>query len=168
MTALWLRTACFRASLLALGWWALSAGEPSAMGAGVPIVAAATIASLLSNTPRPLALRPWALLHLVRTFLADSVRGGWDVARLALAPRLALTPVIFHYDSALSGAAQRVFTSLSTLVPGTLTTAVAGRDVCVHALVDRPDDMRRDLDTLEDRVARVFDVHLDGAEPRHA
>jgi multicomponent Na+:H+ antiporter subunit E len=136
---------------------------------GVPIVAAATIGSLVASPPRRIALRLRPLTVLVGTFLYGSLRGGWDVSRRALSPTLPVSPVLVQYRTRLdSGAAQKVFTSLVTLMPGTLTADILGRNVCIHALVDRGDDLQRDLTTLEERVAHAFGIELEGAEAPHA
>lgn len=159
------RAACSRALLLAFGWWALTEGAPSSLAFGIPVVAAATLASLATTAPRSLRLRPRAFAWLVGTFLSGSFRGGWDVARRALSPRLPLSPVLIHYSMRLEpGFEQRVFTSLVTLMPGTLSADVLGQDVRIHALVARGEALRRGIVALETRVARAFGVPIEETE----
>ncbi len=160
---LWLRAACWRALLLGFGWWALAEGKPSSFAMGAAMVAAAGLASLITSPPRLISLRLRPLAILLGTFLYGSLRGGWDVARRALSPTLPLSPVLIHYSTRLdSGPALEIFTSLLTLMPGTLAANVRGRDLQIHALVDRGGDLQRDLMTLEGRVGRAFGIQVGG------
>ncbi|HVJ91463.1 MAG TPA: Na+/H+ antiporter subunit E [Labilithrix sp.] len=160
--ALRLRAGCWRALLLGFGWWALTEGDPSSLAIGLTMVAAATLASLIASPPQPITLRPRALVTLAGGFLYGSLLGGWDVARRALAPSLPISPALIPYSTRLdSMPAQQVFTSLLTLMPGTFPADTRGRDILIHALVDRGDELRREITTLERRVARTFDIHID-------
>jgi multicomponent Na+:H+ antiporter subunit E len=154
-----LRAAAWRGSLLAVGWWALLEADPGGLLVGVPVVLAAATASVALSPPRESAPRPSAVgvVRLVWYFLVESIRGGWDVARRALSPRLPLSPVVVHHSSELApGAAQTLFTSVLALMPGTLSIDSAGHDIRIHALVDRGDALTRDLRTLEAYIARAL------------
>jgi multicomponent Na+:H+ antiporter subunit E len=61
-----------------------------------------------------------------------------------------------------SAAARLVFVDSISLLPGTLSADLQGDLVTVHAL-DIGDDIERSLQTLERRVADLFDEGLDSA-----
>lgn len=151
------RAAGWRAALLAFGWWALTQGDRKGIAFGVPVVAAATLASMETSAPSRVRLRAGALALLAVTFLSGSVRGGLDVALRALSRPLRVLPVVFEYTTFLEpGAAREVFTGLMTLMPGTLVVDMRGRKLLIHALVDRGDALRAATADLELRVARMF------------
>jgi multicomponent Na+:H+ antiporter subunit E len=153
-----LRAACWRTSLLAIGWWALLETERGpAVAFGVVVVLLGALASMaLSVGGAEVRVRPVACVRLAWLFVAASVGGGWDVALRALSPRLRLAPVVFRYSTRqVSGPAQKLFTTLVTLPPGTMTVDTSGRDVWIHALVDRGEPMRASLEALETSVARA-------------
>jgi len=63
------------------------------------------------------------LVILVPRFVRESVIAGADVARRALDPRLPLRPGFVFYPTGLSRGMQRnVFTTLTSLLPGTVPT----------------------------------------------
>lgn len=152
-----LRSALWRASLLAFGWWALAEGDRAAFAFGVPVILAATCVSLALSPPArlPSRLRVIAIVRLVGFFLLGSLRSGWDIARRALSPRLPLSPVIVHHSTRLTGSAQIAFRSINALMPGTLSIDVLDDDIRIHALVDRGDDLRNELELLEAHIAQA-------------
>lgn len=160
----WLRAAGFRGLLLGLGWWALTGGDRDGLSFGAAVVAAATLGSIALTPPSPGAHRRHPL-PLLGFFLVGSVRGGWDVARRALAPRLPLSPVLLPFRTRLpEGPPRRLFTSILSLMPGSLSAGFDGRDVLVHALADRGDALHDDLRRLERHVAAALGVALEGEE----
>jgi multicomponent Na+:H+ antiporter subunit E len=166
------RASLVRALLLAGGWWALTEGDAAGFLFGVPLVVAATVASLALR-PVPSggsgSWRPVALLRLARVFLAGSLRGGWDVARRALSPGLPLAPALVDHAMRLPpGPAQNLFMSMLSLMPGTLSADVHGPHVAVHVLVDGGAAMRRDIDALEVHVADALGTDLADRETPHA
>ena len=161
------RGAIQRALLLTGGWWALVEGDPSGFAFGVPVIAAATLASLALGPPHAPNWRPLGLLRLAQFFLAGSIRGGVDVARRALSPRLPLAPGVVTYPMRLPpGPAQNLFMGMLSLMPGTLTADLDGHDLAVHVLVDGGETLRREFEALEQRVADAFGI--DAAEPGDA
>jgi multicomponent Na+:H+ antiporter subunit E len=102
--------------------WLLIAGtSPSEFPAGMVSAALATWASLILQPPGTHRIRILPLMRLCLGVLLDSVVAGFDIARRALDPRLPLNPGIVRYASALPpGRARAVFSTITTLVPGTL------------------------------------------------
>ena len=149
------RRAYWRAGLLGFGWYALLEGDHAGLAFGVPVVIAATIASLMLCPREAPAthLRPVESARLASSFAVGSLRGGLDVALRALSPRVSLSPAVVPYATELTpGPTHRLFTSLVTLMPGTLSIQAEARRVRVHVLVDR-EAIDQDLATLERRVA---------------
>lgn len=129
---------------------------------GGPVVIAAAWISV-----KLLPVIPWhwsagGALAFAGFFLRESLRGGWDVARRALSPQLALAPAIvcvpFHLPP---GAARLFFCSAISLLPGTAVVAIAENNLCVHAL-DYSPRVEEELRDLELRVAALFGLALPG------
>lgn len=171
-----LGTAARRAVVLSALWWALTEGRIDALGFGIPTVVLATLVSMglapvasfrtrVRRAPQAppydeararLRVRPFGLLRLVVYFLYGSLRGGVDVARRALTPRLPLFPTVVVYRSDLTpGLAQNLFVGCMNLMPGTLGVELDGRDIRVHVLSDSEQAMRG-LMQLEERVASAL------------
>jgi multicomponent Na+:H+ antiporter subunit E len=127
--SLLVRTAAF-----VLLWLVLLGGAEQWMfGAVTAAVAAALSLRLL---PRgELRLRPLALLGITLHFLWQSVRAGIDVAWRAFHPRLPLAPGFVAYRSQLPpGTARNLFTSYTSLLPGTVPCGVEDGNVIYHCL----------------------------------
>ena len=93
-------------------------------------------------------------------FLRESVRGGWDVARRAISPGLALSPAIVCHPFHLPpGPSRLFFCSAISLLPGTAVVAIADGNICVHVL-DNSSSVEEELRELEWRVGALFGVEL--------
>jgi multicomponent Na+:H+ antiporter subunit E len=77
---------------------------------------------------------------LALRFLAQSVAAGWDVARRAFDPRLPLRPGFVVYPVGLPpGPARNVFTTITSLVPGTVPAGDDAGGLLYHCLdVEQP------------------------------
>lgn len=146
-----------RALLVGLAWWVLVEGDASALAFGAPMAALALVARSALAPTAPPRVRPWGLARFAAVFLVGLVRGGVDVAWRALAPRLPVSPGWMVYDIRLSGdAPRRLFMTVISVMPGTLSVDVEGTELRLHALVTTGDDLRRQVETLEEGVAHVF------------
>ncbi|MBX3201682.1 MAG: Na+/H+ antiporter subunit E [Labilithrix sp.] len=164
------RRAAWRACILAFGWWALLEDDVGGIAFGVVVVLAATIVSLrLCPARAPLThVRVAATSRLVWHFLVGSIRGGWDVALLALSPRVPVAPAVVSYTTDLApGPEQQLFTSLINLMPGSLTVEVRDRELRIHVLVD-DGELEGELRALERRVARAIWAHTPAGSETHA
>jgi multicomponent Na+:H+ antiporter subunit E len=124
-----LRTAAFL-----LLWLVLMGGADQLLfGAATAAVAAALSLRLL---PRgELRLRPVALLAIAPHFLWQSVRAGIDVAWRSFHPRLPLAPGFVTYRPQLPpGTARNLFTSYTSLLPGTVPCGEEDGGVIYHCL----------------------------------
>ena len=155
-----------RTAVLALGWWALTEGELAALGFGVPVVLGAVAASMAVGPPRAARWRPLGLVRFALHFLAESLRGGLDVAWRALSPRMRLAPAVVRHRTRLpAGTARELFAGAISLMPGTLAMREGEAELELHVLVDRGAAGRRELARLERRVAGALGLPLEEAGP---
>jgi multicomponent Na+:H+ antiporter subunit E len=135
------RPAVVRALGFLVLWLTLTGGNPADFGAGAVAALAATWASLRLLPWGRSRWRPASVARLVVRFLYQSVIAGADVARRALDPRLPLTPGFVVYPVSLPpGPARNVFTTLMSLLPGTVPVGADARNqLLVHCLdVEQP------------------------------
>ena len=117
-------------------WIMLTGGNPADLRAGAVAALAATWASLSLLQSGTSRVRRIALARLALRFLGQSVVAGVDVAWRALDPRLPLYPGFVVYPVGLPrGPARNMFTTLMSLLPGTVPTgADAENQLLVHCL----------------------------------
>lgn len=145
---------------LALAWWVVVEGRPGSWVVGAPVVAlAALVAAAVIPAPRR-GVRPLALLAFAGAFAAESVRGGWDVARRAWAPTPRLAAGFASVRTRLpEGAARVLLADVVSLLPGTLTVDLVGEVLEVHALEVGP-GLEAEVRALERRVAALLGVEV--------
>lgn len=116
-------------------WLALIGTAPRDMPFGLLAGAAATWASV-HLWPSAGRLSLPGLARFVLRFLPQSVVAGADVARRAMAPRVALKPGLVDYRASLpSGLAQGAMCAVMSLQPGKLPISCqASGDMLVHCL----------------------------------
>lgn len=152
-----LADAAVRLAILTFVWWVLAEGSRRApLLAGAVILAAlATSFALVPAVAWRLPIR--ALVRFVPYFLTQSLRGGFDVARRALHPRLLIEPAFVDYELFLApGPARAAFIGIVSLLPGTVSVQMtADRTVRIHVLDATGFDAAR-LGELERRVALLF------------
>jgi multicomponent Na+:H+ antiporter subunit E len=135
------RPAVMRAVGFLFLWLIFSGGDTAELAAGAVAVWAATSASLRLLPPSVSRVRPASLARLALRFLCQSVVAGTDVARRAMHPRLPLHPGLVVYPVGLPrGLARSSFTTLMSLLPGTVPAGVHGNGaLLIHCLdVDQP------------------------------
>jgi multicomponent Na+:H+ antiporter subunit E len=117
-------------------WIMLTGGNPADLVAGAVSALAATWASLRLLPPGTGRVQPAALVRLVLRFLRQSVVAGFDVAWRALDPRLPLHPGFVVYQVGLPpGPARSMFTTLMSLLPGTVPTGSDEKgELLIHCL----------------------------------
>ncbi len=121
-------------------WVVLIGVDRGHLAVGLVTAAAATWASLHLLPPTSGGLRLAALPALALRFVRGSMAGGWDVARRALDPRLPLRPGFVTYPVGFApGQARNVFTTLTSLLPGTVPAGDEGGALVYHCLdVEQP------------------------------
>lgn len=145
-----------RTLLFALLFWILAEGVPRYPWLALIFIVAAARASVLLLPAGTFRLRAAGALRFVPWFLAESVRGGVDVASRAIRPGPPLRPGFVAYRLRLADPAARAFfANAVSLLPGTLSVALGTDLLEVHALdTDQPITQR--LQRLEGRVAALF------------
>lgn len=153
-----IRSALRRAGIFALFWLIAAEGKLSAWPLAVAGIAAATAASLWLLPAKTLPpISAGGLFRFLVWFVRQSLAGGWQVARLALQPRLALRPACIELPLSLPpGLPRLLFTAALGLMPGTLGVRLQGDTLLVHVL-DREQPLADDAARLADRVAAVFE-----------
>lgn len=148
---LWLRILLF-----ACLWWILAEGRPDGWLLGGVAVIAATWTSVALWPPAAHGMRLAALPGLLAFFLANSVRGGWQVALMALRGRRALQPAFLELPLNLpAGAPQILLINVLSLMPGTVGVELADDRLCLHVLhQDLP--VVAAVRALERRIAVLF------------
>jgi multicomponent Na+:H+ antiporter subunit E len=149
-----------RAGLLALLWWALAEGQADAWLFGMPVIAAAALASIALQ-PRPWRIRPFAALGALGWFLRRALAAGFDVALRAMAPRPRLAPGFVTLRSRLGDPAARVLLANAlSLLPGTLSAGLHGAELELH-LLDRDVPVEGDVREMEARIAAALGLELE-------
>jgi multicomponent Na+:H+ antiporter subunit E len=130
------RPAAIRSAGFFVLWIMLTGGNSGDLAPGAVAALAATWASLRLLRPSASRVRSIGLARLVLRFLWQSVVAGVDVARRALDPRLPLHPGFVVYPVGLPpGPARNMFTTLMSLLPGTVPTGSDERGgLLIHCL----------------------------------
>jgi multicomponent Na+:H+ antiporter subunit E len=130
------RAAVMRAVGFFVLWMMLTGGNSGDLLAGAVAALAASWASLRLLRPSASRVRPIAFARLALRFFHQSVVAGIDVARRALDPRLPLHPGFVVYPVGLPrGPARNMFTTLMSLLPGTVPTGSDERgELLIHCL----------------------------------
>ncbi len=147
-----------RLVLFALMWWILTDGAMDSWPVGLPVVLLATLLSVMLMPALSWSLR--GILRFIPYFLWYSIRGGVDVARRAMHPRLPISPGLFDYSFRLPPGLSRVFMANTvSLLPGTLSVELDEEILRVHVL-DETGAIDEELHMLENRLADIFGIEL--------
>ena len=134
--------ALFRRAVGFFALWIMLTGSNAAdLVAGAVAAVGATWASMRLLSPNAGSVRPVALAWFALRFLRQSVIAGVDVARRAFDPRLPLHPGFVVYPVGLPrGPARNMFTTLMSLLPGTVPTGSdQGGGLLIHCLdIEQP------------------------------
>ena len=132
--------ACVRAAGFLVLWLVLAGADVADLSAAAVAVLAASWTSLRLLPPGSSRLSPSALAKLTLRFAYQSVAAGADVAWRALDPRLPLRPGFVRYPVRFPpGTARNVFTTLTSLLPGTVPAGAERGHLVYHCLdVDQP------------------------------
>lgn len=157
-----IRVLSLRILLFACLWWILAEGRSDGWLLGGVAVFAATWASMVLLAPTAHGVRFAALPGFLAFFFINSVRGGWQVALMALRGRRALQPTVLELPLNLpAGAPQILLTSMLGLMPGTVGVELAAEltnaRLRLHVLhQDLP--VVAEARALERRIVALFGV----------
>ena len=152
----------FRMLFFSLIWIALANGDTASLWIGIPAILFALTISITLIPPTTLVW--YELFRFAAYFLTRSLIGGIDVARRAFHPALPIKPDIVEYPVRLPpGFARIVMVNTVNLLPGTLVANLNNKTMKVHIL-DRQQDFRLELETVEEHVARLFHIPINNIE----
>lgn len=139
-------------------WWLLAEGRVDGWLIGGLAVMAATWASLVLYPPAAHGLRLAALPGFLAFFLVNSVRGGWQVAGMALRGRQTLRPAFLELPLTLPADAPRILLTYAlSLMPGTVGVELFDDCLRLHVLhQDLP--VAAEAQVLARRIAALFGV----------
>lgn len=141
---------------LAAVWALFNWGDISSWIVGVIFIVLGTLLALWLPAGDSRALRPAAILRFAVFFVLESVRGGLQVARRALAPGFSARPGFIRHRPDLScQAAHTLFKDALTLTPGTIFVDKDGDLLIIHCM-DLAEQAGEDIADLERRVGRIF------------
>ena len=144
-----------RGALFAALWWVLAGGRADSWGVGGVSVILALAASLVLLPPAKGRFSPLGLAAFVGFFLVQSVKGGIQVAAMALRPRLDLAPVLLEVPITLPpGPARVLLINTLGLLPGTLSMRIEGDRLRLHVL-DRRLPIVEELRAAEAAITRI-------------
>jgi len=137
-------------------WWLLTGGLINSWIVGLPVVIVASWSAWRLGMSERWLISVSGLLRFVPLFLWESMRGGINVARRTLAPRMRIQPAFTVYRTALQQQGARVFfANCVCLLPGTLAADLQGERLKVH-LLDASRDPHAELHRLEQAVAVIY------------
>ncbi|MCK1404410.1 Na+/H+ antiporter subunit E [Bradyrhizobium sp. 76] len=149
-------SAALRAAGFGCLWLVLAGAQVGDIPAAAAAVIAATWTSLHFLEPSSARRSLPAVARLVLLFLYRSVVAGLDVAGRALNPRLPLHPGFLAYPTQLSrGVRQNVFTTLTSLLPGTVPAGEESGHIIYHCL-DITQPVLADLAAEEAALVRAL------------
>lgn len=145
-----------RGLFFALLWWVLAQGRTDSWGLGLISVALALGASLWLSPPGQGRFSITGLLRFSGFFLIKSVKGGIQVAIMALRPRLDLAPAMVELPITLpAGPARVLLINTLNLLPGTLSVGLDHDLLRLHVL-DARLPIEAGVRAAEAHIARLF------------
>lgn len=153
-----------RLAALAAGWWIITEGATGAWLIGLPAIVLTSILLARTASHGERTLRLAALPGFVIFFIAQSFRGGTDIARRAVSPHVRLQPAVVPLQWHLpQGAPRTMAIVIMNLLPGTLAVEDQGRHADVH-VVDNSESVGQEMRHVETRVAALFGLELSSLE----
>jgi multicomponent Na+:H+ antiporter subunit E len=130
----WIRVALFSVSWLILTGW-----QPNSWAVGAVSIIMASILSLqltvTQEQAKPWQINPKKLISCLYYFFVQSLRGGWDIAKLALMPKSKLSPGEITYHTTLVTESHILtLMHLLSLLPGTVSAKRCGCEITIHVL----------------------------------
>jgi len=151
-----IRSIFLRGLLFVVLWWILADGRHDGWLLGGIAVAAATWTSLKLQPPARQIIRLAGLVAFLGFFVWHSLRGGMQVAGMALRGRASLKPGIIELRVTLPpGGARILLVNAVGLMPGTLSVDLDDNNLRLHLLNDcQP--VVAETRALEAAIANLF------------
>lgn len=148
-------------------WMIMAGGQLADVAPGLVVAALATWVSLvlLPLDPGFAEVRPLALLRLALRFVWGSIVAGLDIAKRAFSPSLPLKLGYLNYPVGLPpGTSRSLFTSVTSLMPGTLPTGTDESGRLIYHCLDVEQPVMQELGQEEARLVAALGVAPDGPD----
>jgi multicomponent Na+:H+ antiporter subunit E len=145
-----------RGAAFALLWWVLAEGSHEGWALGAVAVVLATGTSLSLLPPGGRRIHAGGFFVFLGFFVWSSIRGGVQVASLALRGRAALRPGLLELPVNLPPGGPRILLlNALSLMPGTLGVELVGKTLRLHVLDERQ-PIVAEARALEAAIARLL------------
>ncbi len=145
-----------RGILFGLLWWIAVEGRQDAWGMGLVAATTATGVSLVMLPPGKNSVSPGGLFGFLGFFVWQSVKGGVQVAAIALRGRLDLRPTVIELPLVLPPGLPRVLLAcVLGLMPGTVGICLSNDRLRLHVLDERL-PVTTVVRAMEAHIARMF------------
>jgi multicomponent Na+:H+ antiporter subunit E len=166
MRAALVHAVLWRGFILAALWWVLAGERADSWGVGLVTIAVAATVSVVLMPVGPPRLSLVGLAAFLGFFLFQSLKGGVQVAWIALRAVPDLRPGVRVLALRLpAGAARTLLVNTMSLLPGTLSAGLAGERLRLHVLDVRL-PAEAELRAIEARIAVMFGLELEGGRKR--
>lgn len=150
------RAILLRAAGFSALWWVLAEGRADGWTLGAVAVALATWTSCIVLPPGPERISAGGLIRFLAYFVWHSLRGGLQVAGMALRGRPALRPAMLEVPLTLPPGGPRVLLANALgLMPGTLGVELSEDTLHLHVLDERL-PVVAETRALEAAIARLY------------
>lgn len=150
----------WRCILLVLLWGILTEGQSESWNVGLIAIILALISSFILFPSRSSGFSFIGLVRFLVFFLSRSLRGGIQVAMIALRPRLDLDPVVQLIHLRLPNGISRLILVITlNLLPGTLSVKISSENIHLHILDGRR-SAEPEVRDAEFHIARMLGLKL--------
>jgi multicomponent Na+:H+ antiporter subunit E len=150
----------------------LTGWQPSSWGVGAVFIITASGLSFYLAPERPKTVQclnnPTKVISFFCYFFVQSLRGGWDTAKLALIPKSTLSPGVIRYPIDLVNESQIfIFMQVLSLLPGTVSAQLNGRELSIHVL-DLNSFNQGEIDDCLERVRQLLVSAAESSNDGHS
>lgn len=151
-----------RFALFSLFWGFLTRWQQNYLGLGITFIAMASMLSLYlapqQQKRHQWLKKPFSILSFLYYFYVRSLRGGCSIDKLALSPKLKLSPSFIKYHTDLANDSQ-VFTFMQvlSLLPATLSARQNAQELTIHVL-DMNTFNQVEIDDCQIRIKQLLDT----------
>jgi multicomponent Na+:H+ antiporter subunit E len=157
-----------RFALFSLFWGLLNRWQQNSLGLGIVFIAIASVLSLYlapqeeeQEQRHQWLKKPLSILSFLSYFYIQSLRGGCSIAKLALSPKLKLSPGFIKYHTNLANDSQ-VFTFMQvlSLLPGTVSARKDAQELTIHVL-DMNTFNQAEIDDCQIRIKQLLGTSVE-------
>ncbi len=148
--------------IFSLLWLLLTEASWMSLIIGVPAIFLAAYTGKLITGGSPYSISLISALRFFVYFVAESFKGGFDIARRAFGVTPNVQPVYIHYKTSLpEGLPQILFSGTVSLLPGTLMADRHENTLLIHSLVSS-NEIEDELIHCEQHIQNIFVLNQTG------